>query len=63
MNRIRYDYKYLQEYCNDNDIKLLENYSDVKINRETKIKAKCLKNDCNDISEKSFRYMVDRGTK
>ena len=61
MNRIRYDYSYLQQFCNDNGIKLLENYSNFKVNRETKIKAICLKNDCNNTSEKTFRYMIDKG--
>lgn len=55
MTKIRYDYEYLQKFCQDNGIELLEDYSDVKVNRDTIIHAKCLTNNCNQIIEKSFR--------
>ena len=40
-NRIRYNTKYFINYCKENNIILLKDYSDVKINRETIIEAKC----------------------
>ena len=61
MTKIKYDYVYLQKFCQENGIELLEDYSDVKVNRETRIKAICLINDCNDISNKTFRQIMKLG--
>jgi hypothetical protein len=49
----RYDCDYLQQYCQKNHIELLEDYTNLKINRETVIKAKCLTEGCeNDVLKK-----------
>jgi hypothetical protein len=39
---VRYDYNYLQQYCKENSIELLKDYSTEKVNRDTIIEAKCL---------------------
>ena len=47
-----FNYNLLQKYCNDNNIFLLEDYKNKKINRDYVIKAKCLNQNCNNIVEK-----------
>ena len=39
--KIKYDYKYLSEYCKKNNITLNKDYSVDKINRDTIINGKC----------------------
>jgi len=58
-NKQRYNLNYLQTYCFNNNITLLENYDIV--NRETIIKAKCLSNNCKEIVEKTFRMIINNG--
>jgi hypothetical protein len=36
-----YNNKTLESYCHENNIELLENYTNVKINRENYIKGVC----------------------
>lgn len=54
---IRYDYKFLIEFCNENNIKLNKDYNNENVTHATKIKALCIKCD-NDMIEKSFRALV-----
>ena len=49
------------KYCEDNQIKLLENYEEIKINREHKIKGLCIVKDCNNEFNKSFRQLIKTG--
>lgn len=55
--RIKYDLTLLTKICKDNDIELIGDYDN--INCETKIKAKCIRKNCdNNMVEKSFRSFV-----
>lgn len=54
---VRYDYNYLENYCSENSIILLDDYSKNKINRETVIRAKCIFNGCINDVEKTFRML------
>ena len=51
--KIRYDNKLLQEYCNENNITLLQDYNNKNITREIIINAKCL--NCHESCSKNFR--------
>lgn len=55
----RFDNTFLENYCNVNNIILIDIYDKIKVNRETIVKAKCLTIDCENIVEKRFRYMVE----
>ena len=61
-NKIRFNNNYLKKYCDDNNIELLEDYSNININRETLIKGKCLTENCNKNFEKTFRRIIDVGS-
>lgn len=58
---VRYDYNYLQQYCKENGIELLKDYSTEKVNRRLCIEAKCLMENCNNICSKDFRNFVKNG--
>lgn len=58
-NRIRFNNNYLKKYCEDCKIELLEDYSNINVNRETIIKAKCLTENCNELTEKTFRNIIE----
>jgi hypothetical protein len=56
-----YDSVRLEKYCSENNIKLLKDYKDVKITRNTVIEAICLTPDCNNNLNKTFRRFLDNG--
>lgn len=56
-----YNNETLTRYCLDNRIKLLDNYEQIKINRDHKIKGTCITKDCNNEFEKSFRQLIKIG--
>ena len=53
----KYDINLLIMFCKENNIELLEDYSDKKLNREIKITGKCLTNNCDKIFCKTFRQL------
>jgi len=48
----------LINYCNENNISLLEEYSKIKINRDSQIKGNCINKNCNEIFCKTFRQLI-----
>jgi hypothetical protein len=60
--KIRYDYDFLQQFCNENSIVLTKDYSLEKVNRDTIIEAKCLTEGCQDICSKGFRQITITGS-
>lgn len=56
-----YNNEFLVKYCEDNNIELIEDYINVKISREHKIKGKCVNKMCINTFNKSFRQMVKVG--
>ena len=58
-----YNNETLIHHCNDNDIKLLDDYTTVKINRECYIKGNCktITETCDKIFNKNFRQLVKTG--
>lgn len=51
----------LVNYCKQNNIELLEDYSDINITKKSIIKAKCQDINCNEVVEKVFREIEKRG--
>jgi hypothetical protein len=56
----RYNYNYLLQFCQENNIILLDDYSKINITRDTIIRARCVNNGCEEIVEKSFRELNRR---
>ena len=52
----KYDKTFLDLYCKENNIVLLNNYENT--NSKTTIIGKCIEPDCNEIFSKSFYYLV-----
>ena len=63
MTKIRNTYNFLklETHCNENNIKLLQDYKNIRVNRETTIKAVCLTPDCNNMVNKSFKCFLNNG--
>lgn len=57
-NVIKYDYNFLKQYVNDNNIILLDDYSNKKVYGSVIIKAKCLNYYCDNIVEKKFIQII-----
>ena len=58
MSKVKYDFDYLTNYCLENKITLLEDYSSVFITRGTKIKYQCIYENCSKEYEKSFKEVT-----
>jgi hypothetical protein len=54
----RYNYEYLQQFCNDNAIELEYDYSKELVNRDTIICGKCKGDGCCNLFEKNFRCLT-----
>ena len=55
--RLKYDFHALQEYCKENNVKLVKDYSSEKVNSQCKIEGKC--KDCNDNFVRTFYRIVN----
>ena len=56
-----FDYSRLKLYCDENNIKLLNNYENVKVTRNTTIEAKCAGLNCYTDVKKTFRRFINNG--
>ena len=59
MIRQQYNYEYLQKFCEDNNIELVDDYSKDKITRDSIIRCKCKSDGCCEVFEKNFRQIVE----
>ena len=59
--KVIFNLKLLTKFCNDNNITLLNDYSNEKITRETRIEGKCLTNECENNFDKTFRQLYNFG--
>jgi hypothetical protein len=60
--RRKYDFDRLDKYCNENNVILLEDYSNIFLTREVIIKSKCIYDNCfNDVNKK-FRELENTGS-
>ena len=55
---MRYDYKFLQSFCQENNIELLQDYSQEIVTSKKTINIKCKNSDCNEVSCKGFAYLT-----
>lgn len=60
-SKVKYDIHMLIEFCNENNIILLHDYSEKFINRDTNIQGVCLHNDCKNNFIKPFRQLLKIG--
>ena len=58
---MKYTNQSLIEYCNENNIQLINNYKDEKINRESYIDGKCINENCCNTFNKNFRQLLKTG--
>jgi hypothetical protein len=56
-----YNNETFTKYCIDNMVNLLDNYENIKINRDHKIKGMCITKDCINKFDKSFRQLIKVG--
>jgi hypothetical protein len=55
--RKKYNFELLQKYCQKNNVKLLEDYSNVKLTKNNVIKGSCIYENCqNSFEKKLFAY-------
>lgn len=57
----QYNYEFLQKFCQENCIALSKDYSEEKINRDTKIEGKCKTDTCVQTFCKSFQQLTISG--
>ena len=60
-NRIRYNYEFLQDFCKENNIALLHDYSNITIIRDSIIEGNCSFNGCDKKFQKRFRSIINEG--
>jgi hypothetical protein len=58
MIKQKYNYEYLQQFCKDNNIELVDDYSKDKITRDSIIQGKCKSDGCIGVFEKNFRLLI-----
>lgn len=61
MERITYDYKFLQNYTNEKQITLLKDYSNEMIIGKTRIEGYCKENECTKTFDKPFTQLFKTG--
>ena len=60
--KVRYNYEFLKKYCEENNIVLLKDYSNEKVNSNTKIEAKCINETCDEYVKKDFYKIVNNNS-
>ena len=60
-NRIRYNNVFLQDFCKENNIMLLKDYSNENINRDSIIEGKCKSDNCSNHFSKLCRSLCRNG--
>lgn len=56
-NANKFTFQKLQDYCKENNIQLLEDYTNIHITKKRLIKAKCQYDNCNESVKKEFRQI------
>ena len=60
MVRKKFTFDMLQNFCNIKSIKLIEDYSNINIIRDTEIKGICITLNCEETFQSTFRLLVER---
>ena len=58
--RKKYDFERLQNYCIENNVVLLEDYTNVKLTQKSRIIGICLTENCGKNFDKSFKNLFER---
>jgi len=61
VERRKFDFERLDKYCNENNVKLVENYSKTKLTKNVVIKGKCNYESCKNYFEKRFCELEKTG--
>ena len=56
--RIYYNFNYLEKFCNDNNLILINDYSKLNVKRETFIEIRCRGENCENVCNKKFINLV-----
>jgi len=59
--RNKYNFLKLETHCNENNIKLLQDYKNIRVTSKTTIEAVCLTPNCNNMVNKSFKCFLNNG--
>jgi hypothetical protein len=60
--RTKYDFERLDNYCTENNVILLDDYSEVDLNQNVYIESKCYYNNCDNIVIKTFKNLEKYGS-
>jgi len=60
-DRRKYDFGHLDKYCKENNVILLEDYSDCKLTRDIYLKGICCYSNCKFVFEKRYRELINAG--
>jgi len=60
-NQNKFTFQKLEDYCKENNIQLLEDYTNIHITKKSLIKAKCQYDNCNESVKKEFRQIEKLG--
>ncbi len=58
----KFNLNFLQKYCEENNVELLEDYSNIALKGDTFIKGKCIYENCQNSFEKKFKYICEIGS-
>jgi hypothetical protein len=61
MTKQQYNYEYLQQFCEENNIKLTKDYTQERVNRDTQIEGNCKTESCDEMFCKNFRQLTRSG--
>ncbi len=54
---IKYNYELLNKFCKENNLNILENFEETKVNCNVKLTSKCITEDCNEFFHKKFHIL------
>jgi hypothetical protein len=57
----KYDFERLDKYCKENNVTLLEDYSEIVLTRYYIVKGRCIYDNCQNEFEKKFIHLLDTG--
>ena len=54
---IKYNYELLNKFCKENNLNILENFEETKVNCNVKLTSKCITENCNEFFNKKFHIL------
>jgi hypothetical protein len=59
--RVKYDFARLDQYCKENNVVLLEDYSKIQLDGTVLIRGNCVYENCDSYFHKKFRQLINAG--